>query len=467
LDQDLKDELAFHIAMREEQLRREGRSDPRLAARRQFGNVTRVQEECRESWMFASIERLITDVRYARRSLAKRPGFTVVAILTLALGIGANSAVFSAINAILLRPLPFPNADRLMVLDQYKPKAKNSFNSVAPLRLADWNRLNSTFEGMSGYYTEDVSELSGAIPEKIARAWVASRFFQVSGVSPALGRPFTLDEERFGGPRAVVLSDQFWRRRFASDPKIVGKALRIETLSYSIVAVMPPSFLSPSPDVDVWCPSPIDSPVAQSRESTWFNVIGRLKLRVTLDEAQADLATVQGQLGKQYPKTDAELAVRVRPLKEVVVNGSDRSLWILFASVSLLLLIACTNIAALLLARTADAEQETLTRFSLGASRGSIMMRFLSETFLLALAGSAVGLVLAAVASGVFHALARNLPRVDEIRLDWTLVLYTLICAVCVTFLCGLFPAVRSVRRSIAGSLSAARTQVSTGYRLE
>src|SRR2546426_1116762 len=414
LERDLRDEMAFHMAMREEQLNREGSHDPRASAQRRFGNVTRLQEECREAWTFPSLERWLADIRYAARALRKKPGFTIVAILTLTLGIGANSAVFSAINAVLLRPLPFPNGDRLMILDQYKTKVKNSGNSVAPLRLADWNRLNGTFEALTGYYTEDVSESSGTLPEKITRAWVAPRFFQVWGVPPGFGRSFAPDEERFGGPNATVISDRFWRRRFGSDPDVIGKSLRIAGYTYSIVGIMPASFLFPDHDVDIWCPSPPDAPVAQSRESTWFTVIGRLKPGVTPGKAQADLATVQEQLGKEYPKTDADLAVRIRRLKEVTVGVSGRSLWLLFASVSVLLLIACTNIAALLLARTADREQEISIRLSLGASPTSIVRRLLTEVFLLALAGSVLGLVLAGAASDVLRLLAKNLPRVEE-----------------------------------------------------
>jgi putative ABC transport system permease protein len=226
---------------------------------------------------------------------------------------------------------------------------------------------------------------------------------------------------------------------------------------------MAASFLFPDHDVDVWCPSPVDAPYGQSRESTWFNVIGRLKLGVTVAQARANLANVQAQLGREFPKTDANLAVEIQPLKETTVGGVRRSLWILFGSVSLLLLIACTNIAGLLLARTAEREREISVRFSLGASRASVVAQLLTECFVLALAGSALGLFVAAAASKAFGALAKSLPRVEEITLDWRIVIYTLACAVAATLLCGLFPAIRGTRRSIASELAhASRTQVST-----
>src|SRR5262245_27722621 len=216
---------------------------------------------------------------------------------------------------------------------------------------------------------------------------------------------------------------------------------------------MPASFLFQNRSVDFWSPSASDAPYAQSRESTWFITTGRLKPGVTRDQAQADLSTIQSRLAQQYPKSDGELAVRVRPLKEAVVNKTGESLWILFASVSLLMLIACTNIAALLLARSADREQEIQIRLSLGASRASVMRRLLAEVFLVALAGSASGLIVAATASTAFRTLAANLPRVEEIQLNWTLVAYSFVCAVGATLLCGLLPAIRSIRRSAAGSV--------------
>jgi putative ABC transport system permease protein len=396
------------------------------------------------------------------RFMRKSPSFSGVVILTLALGIGANSAVFSAIDAILLRPLPFPHGDELVVLHQYDRKAKNPESFVAPLRLEDWNRRNTTFQSISGYYTQDVSETSGALPEKVTEALVAPRFLEVWGVSPALGRDFTPAEEHFGGPNAVLISDRLWRRRFHADPAVIGKRLRMERSSYTVVGVMPGSFLFPNHEVDVWSPSAPDAPYAQSRGSTWFLVIGRLKPGVTVAQARANLANVQAQLGRQFPKTDANLRIEVQPLKESTIGSVGRSLWLLFGSVSLLLLIACTNIAALLLARTTEREREISVRFSLGASRGSVIIQLLTECSVLAVAGAAAGLLVAAAASKVFRTLAKSLPRVDEITLDWRIVLYTLGCAVAVTLLCGLFPAMRATRGSIAGELArASRTQVS------
>ena len=406
-----------------------------------------------------SFEALIRNLRHAVRVLVRMPAFTGTVVVTLALGIGANSAVFSAIDAVLLRPLPFPDADQLVKLAQANPRVPQPF--VAPARLEDWNRLNSTLQAITGYYTQDDSELSGELPERLQRALVAPRFLQVWGVAPFLGRDFAPQEEKFGGPNAVLISDRLWKRRFAGNPDAIGKVLRLGASSYPIVGVMPASFLFPERGVDLWSPSPMDAPFAQGRALTWFTAIGRLKPGVTLAQARANLATVQADLGRQYPKTDATIRPDIQPLKEATVRGVRTSLWMLFASVSLLLLIACTNIAALLLSRAASREHEVAVRFALGASRTSVAAELLTEVLVLALAGAGLGLLVAAASSGVFRALAGALPRVDEIVLDWRLVLYSLACALAATFVCGLIPAIRSTRRSLAGSLAqAGRSQV-------
>lgn len=412
------------------------------------------------------MEILSRNFRLAARSLAKAPAFTAAVVLTLALGIGANSAVFSGVDAVLLRPLPFPDGDRLMRLYQHDPKNPNSF--VAPVRLEDWNRMNSTFQAISGYYTSEDSETTGALPERLTHAMVAPRFLEVWGVQPELGRGFTTAEEHYGGPNAILISDRLWRRRFGADPGALGKILRLNQYSYSIVGVMPASFAFPERGVDVWSPNWSDAPYAQSRESTWFVVVGRLKPGVAIQQARANLVAVQSRLGEQFPKTDGPLTTSIEPLKDATVSGSRQSLWILFGSVSLLLVIACANIAALLLARSTQRRQEIAIRYSLGASRWSIAGQMLAETFLLALTGAAAGLLLAAGVSKVFRSLAANLPRIEEIHLDGRVVLYSLGCSVIATLLCGLLPAIRGTRRDVSSGLTAAsRTQVSGRHPLQ
>jgi putative ABC transport system permease protein len=389
----------------------------------------------------------------------KTPAFTITVVLTLALGIGANSAVFSAIDAVLLRPLPFPSADQLMLLQQRNPRTAESF--VAPVRLRDWDRSNATFQGITGYYTQDSSELSGELPERLKQAFVAPRFLEVLGVSPALGRDFAPNETRFGGPNVVLISDRFWRNRFNEDRNAIGKQLRFGQLSYTIVGVMPASFLFQDREVDIWSPVFMDAPYAQGRFNTWFNVLGRLRPGVTLDQARADMATVQTQLGREFGRPDSELTVRIEPLKETTIGGMRQSLWVLFGAVTLLLLITCTNIAALLLARSSQRRHEIALRFTLGATRTSVVLQLLAEAFLLSISGAALGLAVAAGASRVFRALAEGLPRIDEIALDARILVYTLGVAVAVTLMCGIIPALRGSHRDTRSSLAqASRTQV-------
>jgi putative ABC transport system permease protein len=463
LDRDLERELRFHVNERMEELRDAGMDteDAARLAGAQFGNYTAQVERTRDMDIAQGLDAALRNVRQSLRSLAKSPAFSITVMLTLALGIGANSAVFSAINAVLLRPLPFPNSDRIVSIAQIQ--AKTPQPHIAPARLEEWNRMNHTFQAISGYFTQDDSELSGELPEKLTHAFVAPRFLQVWGVAPELGRDFSPEEEHYGGPNAVLISDRYWRRRFGASPDAIGKTLLLGQVSVPIIGVMPPSLSFVQRDVDIWSVTPPDFPTARSRDLTWFLGVGRLKTGVTLTQARADMATVQADLARQYPKPDAEIRAGITPLKEQTIGGVRESLWVVFGSVTLLLLIACTNIAALLLSRAAGRQHEIAVRFSLGASRGAVAAQLLTDVFLLALAGAGVGLGLAAAAARVFRLLAKDLPRVDEIGLDWRIVVYSLICAVAATLACGIVPAILGTRRSLAGSLaSSGRSQVSS-----
>ena len=456
LDSDLEREIVFHVEQLAEQYIAQGLR-PEAARRRavvELGGREQVKQQLREVHASALLEGLAFHVRAAMRFMRSARSLSVAVIFTLALGIGANSAVFSVMDAVVLRPLPFPEGDQLLLLNQQDSKQRNPNHFVAPVRLEDWNRMASAFQGVTGYYTDDLSEISGPLPEKIKEAFVAPRFLQVVGVQPALGRDFTTQEEHFGGPDAVLISHEFWQRRFDGDPSVLGKRLHVGHFSQQVVGVMPASFSFPGRDVDVWSPSPPDAPYAQSRDETWFTAIGRMRRGVSVAQAQANLATVQSQLGRQFPKPDADLTVDAIPLKETVVGGVRDSLWLLYGSVSLLLLLACCNIAALLLARTAEREHEISIRFSLGASKRTIILQLLSEVFGLALAGSLLGLLIAATAAHAFHLLSLTLPRAEEITLNWRIVAYSLACAMATTLLCGLVPAIRGTQRELAHSLA-------------
>jgi putative ABC transport system permease protein len=463
-DEAVDREIADHVERLTEDHIARGVS-PDEARRRavvEFGGREQVKQAVREVHLWALGEAIAFHLRAALRFMRKAPGFSLAVILTLALGIGANSAVFSAIDAIVLRPLAFPHGDELVRIYQHDVQGRDANTFVAPQRLEDWNHLAGTFSGITGYYKDDLSELSGPLPEKVTEALVAPRFLNVLGVAPAIGRNFVAEEEHWGGPNAVLISHAFWQRRFHGDPDVINRKLRVGSFSMSIVGVMPESFTYPNKDVDLWAPSAPDAPFAQRRDETWFTVIGRMKPGVTVKEAAADLETVQRQLGKQYPKPDAELTTQIAPLKATVIGGVGKSLWLLYGSVSLLLLIACSNIAALLLARTAEREQEIAIRFSLGASRKAIVLQLLSEVLCLSLLGSLAGLAVATGAAKAFHLLAQQLPRAEEVTLNWSVAGYSLACAMLTALLCGLYPALRGTRSGLAKGLAAGgRTQAS------
>ena len=464
-DERLDREIAFHLAEQMEANVARGMSQEE--ARRQalvdFGGREQVKQSMREVHLSSLVEAVKFNVKSALRFMRRSPSFSLAVILTLALGIGANSAVFSAIDAVVWRPLRFPDGDRLLKISQHDAQNRDANSFVAPVRLEDWNRMARTFQGISGYYLDDLSELSGPLPEKVTQALVVPRFLEILEVSPMLGRNFTAQEEHWGGPDVVIISFSYWQRKFHGDPSAVGQKVQIGKYYYAIVGVMPEWFQFPNRDVDMWTPSAPDAPFAQRRDSTWYTVIGRMKPGVTLKQATADLATVQSRLGKQFPKPDAELTVQTEPLKDAIVGAVRNSLWLLYGSVSLLLLIACANIAALLLARTAEREHEISVRFSLGASRRAVIGQLLTEVLALALAGSLAGLAVAASAAQGFHLLAKTLPRAEEITLNWRVAVYSLACAVVTALLCGLFPAMRGTRRGLASSLAqGSRTQVST-----
>ena len=468
-EEDFERELQFHVEKRMQELTDAGltQEEARRRASIELGGKEQIAQQLREVHTVALFDTVRANLRSGVRLIRKAPGFAITVIVTLALGIGANSAVFSAINAVLLQPLPYPNGDRLMLLEQKMTHMHHPVTFVSPARLEDWNRMNSTFDAITGYYTEPGSETSGALPEKVTRAFVAPRFLQVFGVSPALGRDFTAEEWRYGGPPAVVLTDQYWRTHFHGDPSVVGRPVHFGKSAYTVVGVMPSSFLFPVRDVDMFFTSPPDFPYAQSREATWYTAIGRLKSGITVDEARADLATVQAQLGRQFPKPDANISVVLTPWKENTVGTVRRSLWMIFGSVTLLLLIACTNIVALLLARVSDRQHEISVRFSLGATRGRLIAQLLSETLLLALIGSIVGLAIAAGSARLFHTLAASLPRVDEITLNWHIVAYSLVCTIFATLLCGTLPALRATRNLSSSLAMDHRTSVSVRQPLQ
>ena len=385
---------------------------------------------------------LLRNVRYAIRALVRTPGFTITAILTLALGIGANIAVFSALDAVLLKPLPYPDPDRLVRLRQTSESEGDT--DVVRVRLTDWDRLSSSFDAISGYLVEDLSDTTGGEPERVRRATVLPRFTEVWGVPPAIGRSFTEADHRGGGPATVVLiSDGYWRRRFDADPDVLTKVVRFGNRSYQVIGVMPATFVFHDRDVDWWTPEWVDAPW-MTRTALGIIGIGRLRPGAALEQARTDLARVQAGLAQSFPDTDRDLRPVIAPLKDDLVGSAGQSLWLLFGAVSVLLLIVCSNIAALLLSRGAQRAPEIAVRYSLGATRRSLVAQLLTEAAVLALFGGAAGLLVGIGATAALQQLAADVPRLSEAGIDTRLAIYTLATVGVVALLCGTVPAWRA-----------------------
>jgi putative ABC transport system permease protein len=399
---------------------------------------------------------LLPNIRQSIRVLRRSPGFSLTVILTLAAAIGATSTMFSVIDSVLLRPLPFAESERLVRFSH--DREAGGAVSIPPIRLRDWLERTSSFESLAVYYTEDVTDTTGDRPESVRRASFTPGFLDLWRISPALGRSFTDEEQRLGGPMSALVSDRYWRERMGADPEAIGRVIVIDGQSFTVVGVMPPSFAQVDQVVGVWMPSFVNIPWPEQRTNGWFpGVVGRLAPGVTLEQAHADLTAVQQQLANEYPQTDADLIINAVPHKDTIVGVIRGSLWLLFGAVSLLLLIACANIAALLLARATQRERDVAIRFSLGASRARVIVQLMTEASLLVVAGTIAGLALAYGALALVGRLALSLPRFDEVSLDARVVAFSVAAALVVTLLCGLVPAFRHTRASAGRAHVSAR----------
>jgi putative ABC transport system permease protein len=399
----------------------------------------------------------------ALRTLIRRPGYTVTAMLMLIMGIGATTTLFSLVDTVLLKPLPYPDSDRLVTVYETQPSKSDQENLIAPARLADWARMNQTFGALSAMYTENVTDTSGTEPERLAGRRVAPRYFDVLATKPLLGRTFHPDEEVYGGPLAAVISYGMWTRRYGQDPATVGKRLVIAGAGCTIIGVMPKEFTTPT--IDLWLPAQINPVLMRIREARFYNGVGRLKPGVTMQQAQADLARVQHQLGQQVPQTDKDWSASVRDLKEARVGDYRKTLLLVFGAVGLLLLIAVANIAGLTLAQLHQREREMAIRSSVGASRQQVIATVMREVLLIAAGGALFGGAVSMWGVKLMASIFADLPRMSELRFDWRALLFTALVSLAAAVVFGAIPAIQSTRADLAPVLAESSRSVSGGQR--
>ena len=385
----------------------------------------------------------MNDLKFAFRQLGKSPGFTLVAVLTLALGIGANTAIFSIINAVLLRPLPYPDADRIMVLNESAGPGQDF--AVALPDYLDWRNDNTVFEHLAATHKEsrNLSGIPGRDPERISGAAVTRNFFNVVGLSPEIGRTFSEDEDKAGAPPVVVISDRLWRRAFNANPSVLGGSITLHDQTYTVIGVMPPQMTSPQ-DSDFW--------MSMSRRSVgiWMQrfihpmiyVWGKLKAGVTVDQARTEMKGIAARLEKAYPDTNGQETVVVTPLLENLVGKYRTNLGLLLGAVGLVLLIACANLANLFAVRGAARAREFAIHAAVGATRGQIIKKLLIESFVIALLGGALGFLFAVwVRNGLIALSPGDVSRFHQISFDLPVLGFTFLIASLTTVLFGLWPA--------------------------
>jgi putative ABC transport system permease protein len=403
----------------------------------------------------------MTSFAQAWRSLLRRRTFTLTTILTLAAGIAVTTTMFSIVNGVLLRPLPFPDGGQLVSVYEASPGHRERVSLIAPARLEDWNRLDRTFAAISGSYAENVTDTSGAEPERLDGRRVMPRYFQVFGMAPSAGRTFVADEERYGGSTAAVISDAFWARRFGRNPSAVGARLTIAGTGYTIVGVMPRAFTSAT--TDIWIPAQLSPGLFKYREDRFLSGVGRMKTGVTLDEARRDLAGVQAVLGMQYPGTDKDWSVDVLDLKATRIGDYRRPLLLVFGAVALLFAISVANIAGLVLVQLQRRTSEFAIRAAIGASRRQIVGAVMREVAIVAVAGGACGAAWSMWMTQAAIAAFSTIPRMAETRVDARALAFVALASAAAAAIFGLIPAVVVSRARISTLLSSAGRGASSG----
>jgi len=464
LDDELAGEIAAHIAEKADELVEAGMSPEAaaLAARAHFGNRTAILEQSREEWSFHALETLLRDLRIAARGLRRAPLFAAVACGTLALGIGANAAIFSLINAVLLRPLPFPQADRIVMLWEHPPKRnttgalgpRHQQNPASPLNFLEWRDKTVSFDAMAGMVSIPMGLSGFGQPREVAAEQVSAAFFPILGVRPLLGRTFTESEDVPNGPNVVVLSYSLWRQQFAGDRSVIGRTVSLWDQPYRILGVMPKQFDLPFAHAELWIPIQIVRGT-RSDEGRYLSVIARLKPGVSVAQAQTDLNRVAREIAIERPMNSEGWTAGVLSLYQQTTGDVRTALLVLFGAVTLVLLIAAGNVANLLLMRGAERRRELAVRAALGAGRVRIALQLLAESLLLSVTGGVLGIALAFLGLRAIVASlpALALPRMDGVQLDWRVLIFSLALCLGTTLLFGLVPALALSRTDFDAAL--------------
>lgn len=470
MEEQLNKELRFHLAEHANNLIADGESPQEAWRKAQLGlgGFEQVKENCRDARGTRLIEEMLQDFRYAVRMLRQKPGFTAVALLTLALGSGATTVMFSVTNGVLLRPLSYPESDRLVSLHERTEKYGTEW-SFAYLNFLDCKRESRSLGSMAAWrYSGGVLSEPGEA-DFVSGRQISADLFSVLGIPLLRGRAFLSGEDRAGGTPVAVISYHLWQSRFAGNSGAIGERLVFDGRPYTVVGIAPAGFRL-SGGVDVFTPlGQNTAPTMQNREMhPGINVIARLRPGVTLAQAQAELAVIGRHLAEQYPKSNAGHGIGAEPLRQEIVGDVRPTLWLLLGAVSLVLLIACVNVASLLLARAVSRERELAVRVALGAGRGRLIRQCLTESAVLALCGGVLGILMAAAGTHPFVTFwPGGLPRAEDIHVDWRVLLFAVAASLLCGLLFGLAPALRAPTRQLEQTLRAgARTLAGNSRRL-